>query len=105
MHKIRDRGIHVHDILNLLAPVPDTELAFLKLFCHFLLFFWILGRDVVHMFHETLNISETEQFRDEWLWRELLEIVQMLANTEEDDGGLGCRNSVRKDEREPRAQT
>lgn len=49
--------VHVHDILDLLAPVPDAEFPFLKLLGHFFLLIWVLDCEVLHVFHETLDVS------------------------------------------------
>lgn len=47
------------------------------------------GARDVHVLHETLHVSSTEQLGDERLGREALEIVEVLSRSEEDDRSLG----------------
>ena len=85
----RGVGVHVHDVLDLLAPVADAELALLELLRHLLLFVGVLRGEVVHVLDEALHVAEAEEFGDEGLGGEAVEVVQVLADTEEDDGSLG----------------
>ena len=85
------RDAQVHHVLDLLAPVSNAQLAFLQLLCHLLLPIWVLRRKVLHVFHQTLNIAQTEKLRDEGLWRESVQVGEMLASAQEDDGrASGC---------------
>lgn len=57
--RMRDGIIHVHDVLYLFSPVADAQFAFLELLGHLLLLVRILRGDILHVFDEALNISET----------------------------------------------
>lgn len=48
------------------------------------------------MFHESLYIAETEEFRNEWLWGEAFEVVKVFANTKEDDRSFSGCNAERR---------
>lgn len=61
------KSVHVHDILDLFPPVSNAELSFLQLLRHLLLTIGILGGKVLHVFHEALDITHAEKFRDEGL--------------------------------------
>lgn len=80
------KGLHVHDVLDLLSPIPNAELAFLELLRHLLLLIWICLCEVLHVLHETLHVAHAEKLGDERLRRELVEVMQVLADTEEDYG-------------------
>ena len=49
--------VHVHDILDLFAPVADAELPFFELLGDFLLLVGVLRGDVLHVFHQTLYVA------------------------------------------------
>ena len=70
---------HVHDVLNLLAPVSDGEFPFLEFLGHFLLLVRVLMGDVLDVFHQSLDVSETEKLGNKRLWRKLFEIMQVLG--------------------------
>ena len=55
-------NVHVHDVLNLFAPVTDAELALLELLGHLLLLVGVLRSDVLHMLHKTLHVPKAEEF-------------------------------------------
>ena len=67
--------VHIHNVLDLLAPITNAQLAFLELLGHLFLLVWILCRNVLHMFHEALDIAQPKQLGYEWLRRELVEVV------------------------------
>lgn len=84
---------HVHDVLNLLAPVSNREFPFFKFLGHFLLLVRILMGDILDVFHQSLDVSETEKLGNKRLWRKLFEIMQVLADAEEDNRRLGRSNT------------
>lgn len=45
------------------------------------------------MFHKTLNVTHPEQLRDEWLWREAIEVGEMLSRTQENNWRLRSRDT------------
>ena len=53
-------NVHVHDVLNLFAPVTDAELALLELLGHLLLLVGVLRSDVLHVLDETLYVSQAK---------------------------------------------
>lgn len=61
------RGVHVHDILDLFPPVSNTEFSFFQLLRHLLLTIGILSGEVLHVFHEALDVTHAQKFRDEGL--------------------------------------
>ena len=89
--------LHVHDILDLFSPVTDAELALLKLLRHLLLLVRVLRRDVLHVLDEALHVAQPEQLGDERLRRELVQVVEVLADAEEDDRRLGRRDAAARE--------
>ena len=67
--------VHVHDILDLLSPIADAQLALLQFLCHLLLLVRVLCSDVLHVLDETLYISKSKELRDERLRRELVQVM------------------------------
>lgn len=61
------KGVHVHNILDLFPPVSNAELSFLQLLRHLLLTIGILSGEVLHVFHEALDVTHAQKFRDEGL--------------------------------------
>ena len=66
---------HVHDICDLFSPIANAQLAFLQFFYHLLLSVRILCSKIMHVFHEALHVTKSEQLRDERLRCELVEIM------------------------------
>lgn len=67
--------VHVHNVLDLLTPVTNAQLALFELFGHLLLFVWVLRRNVLHVFHEALDIAQSKQLGNEWLRCKLVEVM------------------------------
>jgi hypothetical protein len=84
------RNIQIHDVLDLFSPIADAELALLQLLGHFFLSVWVLYRQVLHVFHKTLNVTQSKKLGDEWLRRKSIKVREMFSCAQEDDGCLRC---------------
>ena len=83
-------GSHLHNILKLLIHIPERKLSMFELLDQLLV---VLESQVLDGLDEALDIAHAEQFGDERLGAERLQIVYVLAGTDEDDGRARGRHA------------